>query len=183
MPDRRHRWRGIHDADMVRGGVTITLAPDAPRLRTGAVAALTLRLRNTGVGHAFPTYVTPRVVMRAEQVDGDGGTIAGTRVERTIERAVEVDLSREIRDTRLMPGRAAILTYQRKIDPRAAHVRVAVVVEPDAFYARFFATVLKENLVEAGAGRGRAQIERAHEDARRSPFTIFERAIAVEARR
>lgn len=179
MPDRRHLWRGIHDPDMVRRGVTITLSPDAPRLRPGTAAAMTLRVRNTGVGHAFPTYVTPRVVMRAEQVDGEGRVIAGTRVERTIERAVEVDLSREIRDTRLMPGRAATLTYQRTVDARAAHVRLAVIVEPDAFYARFFATVLKENLLEAGAGRGRAQIERAHDEARRSPFAVFEREIAV----
>jgi hypothetical protein len=179
MPDRRHLWRGIHDPETVRRGVTMTLVPAAPRLRADGVAALTLHLRNSGVGHAFPTYVTPRVVMRAEQVDGEGRPIPGTTVERTIGRAVEVDLSRELSDTRLLPGRTATLVYRRALDARAARVRVVVVVEPDAFYARFFDTVLKENLVEAGAGRGRGQIERAREEARSSPYTIFEREIAV----
>src|SRR6266436_3896370 len=38
MPDRRHLWRGIHDADMVRGGLTITLVETPPHA-AGTVAA------------------------------------------------------------------------------------------------------------------------------------------------
>src|SRR5437016_14227197 len=65
MPERRHRWRGIHDADMVRSGLTITARPGAARYRAGDVAVVTLRVTSTRIGHAFPTYVTPRVVLSA----------------------------------------------------------------------------------------------------------------------
>src|SRR5439155_933503 len=48
MPDRRHLWRGIHDADMVRGGLTITLVETPPHA-AGTVAAR-LVVENSGVG-------------------------------------------------------------------------------------------------------------------------------------
>src|SRR5258705_80878 len=70
MPDRRHRWRGIHDADMVRSGLTITAKADATRYQPGEVAVVRLRVTSTRVGHAFPTYVTPRVILSGELVDG-----------------------------------------------------------------------------------------------------------------
>jgi hypothetical protein len=180
MPDRRHVWRGIHDPEMVRSGVTISVTPADVRLRRDRTASVTLTLRSTRVGHAFPTYVTPRVVLSAELVDARGEPIPGSRVERTIERAVETDLSREIRDTRLRPGAAASLAYRRRIDTTAAGLRLRVVVEPDAFYTRFFDTVLKENIADMGAGRGRERIETALAETRRSPFTLWERELPVE---
>jgi hypothetical protein len=179
MPDRRHVWRGIHDPDMVRAGVTVTLTPATPRVRRGQPVSATLTVRNTGVGHAFPTYVTPRVVLRAELVDEAGEVIAGTRMERTIERAVATDLSKEFRDTRLSPGRSASLAYRRTVAAGAARARFRVIVEPDAFYTRFFETVLRENITDMGAGRGRARIAEALEETRRSPFVLFEREIPV----
>ena len=175
MPDRRHLWRGIHDRETVQRGVTITLTPETPRLASDGTLALTLRVENTGVGHAFPTYVTPRVVMRAELLDGTGRAIAGTRVERTIERAIELDLSREIRDTRLLPGRSATLEFRQRADARATRARVSVVVEPDAFYRRFFETVLAQE----PRHRGAAQLREALAETRRSPFPIFEREIPL----
>src|SRR5207247_304862 len=74
MPDRRHLWRGIHDADMVRGGLTITLVETPPHA-AGTVAAR-LVVENSGVGHRFPTYVTPLVLLRAELVDAAGRALA-----------------------------------------------------------------------------------------------------------
>jgi hypothetical protein len=49
-----------------------------------------------------------------------------------------------------------------------------VVVEPDAFYVRFFEVLLRQ-----GAGRGEAQIGEALEAARRSPFTVFAREVPL----
>src|SRR3989442_8955588 len=72
MPERQHLWRGIHDADMVRSGLTITAAAGAARYRPGDVPVVTLSVTSTRVGHAFPTHVTPRVVLSAELVDGAG---------------------------------------------------------------------------------------------------------------
>jgi len=61
---------------------------------------VTLSVENTGVGHAFPTYVTPRVVLSAELVDQAGEIIAGSRQERVIARDVTLGSAR-----RRMPQR------------------------------------------------------------------------------
>lgn len=170
MPDRRHLWRGIHDPEMVRSGLTITLTPD--RGQPAETVAATLRVESTGVGHAFPTYVTPRVILRAELLDGAGRMVAGSREEKVIAREVALDLSRELRDTRLLPGRSTALTYRKRLAPAGARARFSVIVEPDAFYTRFF-----EALLAQGAGRGEAQIREALGASRRSPFTLFEREL------
>jgi hypothetical protein len=163
MPDRRHLWRGIHDPGMVKSGVTIELVREAV---PDAVAA-TLRVTNTGVGHAFPTYVTPLVVLAAELVDAGGRLLAGTREEHVIGRQIELDLSRELTDTRLSPGAHAELRYRRRLTA-GTRARFSVLVYPDAFYTAFFETLLRQ-----GAGRGTAQIEEALAATRRSWFPIF----------
>src|SRR2546427_499060 len=174
MPDRRHRWRGIHDADMVRSGLTITAKAGAARYRPGDVALVSLRVTSSRIGHAFPTYVTPRVVLSAELIDGAGQVVAGSRREQVIGREVALDLSRQLSDTRLSPGKSATLMYRVKVESAGMRARVAVVVEPDAFYAAFFETLLRQ-----GAGRGEAQIREALEAARRSPFSVFERELPL----
>ena len=65
MPDRRHLWRGIHDPEMVKSGVQIKLVTGRARYRTGDKLTARLTITSTGVGHDFPTYVTPRVLVRA----------------------------------------------------------------------------------------------------------------------
>ena len=167
MPDRRHLWRGIHDAEMVRGGLTISVVED-PARAPGTVAAR-LVVENSGVGHRFPTYVTPLVVLRAEQVDAAGRPLAGTRQEARIGREVSLDLARELADTRLAPGERAELAYARRLEGEAAAVRLSVIVFPDAFYTPFFEALLRQ-----GAGRGEPDLRRALEDTRRSAFTVFE---------
>ena len=173
MPDRRHLWRGIHDPEMVRSGLTITV--DGVRAATGRDVAAILKVASTRVGHRFPTYVVPRVVLRGEQLDGDGAVVAGTRRELVIGREVALDLSRELQDTRLAPGASMRLAYRAPRDGRARRLRLRVVVEPDAFYTRFF-----EALLEQGAGRGEAQLREALAGARRTPYVLFERTLALD---
>jgi hypothetical protein len=163
MPDRRHTWRGIHDRAMVTSGLTIAVERE---VADGAVAA-TLRVSNTGVGHAFPTYVTPLVVLRAELLDEDGRVISGSREQYVIGRQVELDLSREISDTRLLPGAHAELRYRRPRRP-GTRARFSVLVFPDAFYTAFFDALLRQ-----GAGRGTAAIEEALAATQRSGFVVF----------
>ncbi len=174
MPDRRHLWRGIHDEAMVRSGLAITLTPDAPMLVAGQDFTLTLEVTNAGVGHAFPTYVTPRVILRGELIDSDGALVAASRQEAVIARVVELDLSREFSDTRLAPGQSARFSYAGRAETRGLRVRLSVIVEPDAFYTRFFQTLLAQ-----GAGRGEPQIREALEATRRSPFVVFRREVAI----
>jgi len=178
MPDRRHLWRGIHDPEMVRSGLTVSVSPEAPRVRPGETVSVTLSVESTRVGHAFPTYVTPRVVLRAELFDAAGAPVPASRQERVIGREVTLDLAREIADTRLGPGQRASLVYRRRIDQRGLALRLSVVVEPDAFYTRFFETML----AQGQAGRGAGEIREALEATRRSPFTVFERELALTPR-
>ncbi|MGH7333164.1 MAG: multiheme c-type cytochrome [Candidatus Rokuibacteriota bacterium] len=174
MPARRHQWRGIHDPDMVRSGLTITARADAARYRPGDWASLVLTVTSTRVGHAFPTYVTPRVIMRVELLEGDGRPVPGTRVEKIIAREISLDLSRELFDTRLRPGQRATLAYRPRLATPGLRARFSVVVEPDAFYERFFEVLLRQ-----GTGRGEGQIREALEAARRSPFTVFAQDIPL----
>ncbi|MGH7313502.1 MAG: multiheme c-type cytochrome [Candidatus Rokuibacteriota bacterium] len=173
MPDRRHLWRGIHDPDMVRVGLTITAEADADRYRAGETATVTLRITSTRIGHAFPTYVTPRVVLAIELVDS-GSVVAGSRVEAVIGREVSLDLSRELSDTRLHPGQSTSLVYRGRVDRPGLRARASVMVYPDAFYTRFF-----ETLIAQGAGQGAAEIREALEQTRRSAFSVFEQELPL----
>ena len=168
MPDRRHRWRGIHDADMVRSGLTITARAATSPVRPGETVSAVLRVESTRVGHAFPTYVTPRVVLRGELIDAAGRVEPGSVREHVIAREVALDLSREVRDTRLAPGASARLDYRARATKAGLRVRLSVVVEPDAFYVAFF-----EALLANGAGQGDAQIRAALTATRRSVFTVY----------
>lgn len=177
MPDRRHLWRGIHDPEMVRSGLTVSVSPETPRAGPGQTVSVTLRVQSTRVGHAFPTYVTPRVLVRAELLDPAGVPVPGSRQERVIGREVTLDLSREVADTRLRPGQSASLVYRRRVARPGLTLRLSVIVEPDAFYTRFFETLLAQ-----GAGRGEPEIRRALQATQRSPFTVFERALPITAK-
>jgi hypothetical protein len=174
MPDRRHLWRGIHDPDMVRSGLEISLATDRPRYRPGQEVRASLTIRSVRVGHYFPTYVTPRVVVRGELLDAAGVPVVGTAIERAIARDVPVDLSREIADTRIPPGGQFTFRYRQRLARAGLSLRVTVTVHPDHFYTRFF-----QALLDGGAGEGAAQIREALEATTRSSFVIFSRDITL----
>lgn len=167
MPDRRHLWRGIHDPQTVRSGLAFT--PGAAVLN-GKTVRTSLLVRNTGTGHFFPTYVTPRVIVEIEQLKNDGSPLRGTRVARIIQRRVPLDLSREISDTRLPPDGEMRLDYRQPRARGAAFLAYRLRVEPDEFYARFYRSLL----AAAGTGRGTAQIREALRQAEASPFVAFD---------
>lgn len=167
MPERRHLWRGVHDESMMKSAVAINAA--AP-VRAGNAVEASLSIRNTGTGHHFPTYVTPKVIAEIHQATADGTILADTRQIHVIARLVELDLSREIADTRLAPDEEAVLRYRRPVHRRAGFLVYRVRVEPDAFYRAFF----ESSLASAQPVRGKPMIRSALEQARRSPFTIFE---------
>ncbi len=125
MPDRTHLWRGIHDPDTVRSGVTPEFLAEPGRA--------VFRLTNTGVGHAFPTYVTPKVVMMGIALDEQGKPVVGTEVSSVIQRRVEqIDGNWiERADTRLTPGQSATLEMPW---PNSGAVRLWLEVRPDDFY-------------------------------------------------
>ncbi|MBI4984496.1 MAG: hypothetical protein HZC24_03905 [Rhodocyclales bacterium] len=167
MPERRHLWRGIHDADMVRSGLAI--AASEPAARDGVVAA-ELSIANVGVGHAFPTYVTPRVVVEIGQADRAGKPLAATVERHLIARDVSLDLATEHADTRLLPDESRRYAYRRPRDARAAALVFRIVVAPDDFYARFYRASLRDPDVR----KGRAALREALRRAEASSYVLFE---------
>jgi len=166
MPDRRHQWRGIHDPDMVKVGVTIDMT--GARVESGAVSAI-LRIANTGTGHFFPTYVTPKVVVQAYQEDARGKALQGTLQEYVIGRQVSPDLSAEIADTRIAPDKQALFDYRAPLHRNAVALAFRIQVEPDAFYTDFYRDLLKGKQ----AGSGEQLIRQALKDAIASEFTLY----------
>lgn len=165
MPARQHLWRGIHDPAMTRSGVT--LRASAPRVDAGGVAA-ELSLRNTGTGHHFPTYVTPRIVVEGVQQDARSRPLAGTRQSYIIARQVTPDLSEELADTRLAPGEEVVFRYRRPVHPAARTLELRVTVEPDAFYTQFYRSLLASRASE----KGERMLRRALQESLASAYTL-----------
>lgn len=172
MPDRRHLWRGIHDPETVRTGVTFL--PEPPVIK-GKMIRAALLVRNTGTGHHFPTYVTPRVTVEIEQINADGQPLRGTRVERNIQRKVPLDLSREISDTRLPPDGELRLDYRKARAKGAAALVYRLRVEPDEYYARFYRSIL----AGGEAGQGAPLIRQALKQAETSGFVAYEQHLPL----
>jgi hypothetical protein len=178
MPGRRHTWKGIHDPDMTRSGVTIAAGWQSGPPRQGEVARARLTVRNTGTGHAFPTYTTPAVHLRAAFVDAAGRAPAATPVaERTLQRRLDLTTSPwgEQFDTRLLPGAAATLQVDAPVPGWAAALRLRIEVEPDQFYADFF----RERLEEQPGPEAAALYREALERATRSAYVLFEQTLPL----
>lgn len=141
MPDRAHLWRGIHDPEMVRNAVDVELVPFD---LAGDTLQATLVLRSRGVGHAFPTYVTPRVTVALWQEDESGEELPDTRIEAVIGREIDFgsDPWREVFDTRVAPGESVRLDYVKTRRSEARQLVGRVTVDPDFHYRGVFATLL-----------------------------------------
>jgi len=163
MPDRRHLWRGIHDPDMVRSGLTMDYSVDAKRVR--------FEITNSGVGHAFPTYAVPKVIMHAAALDDAGVPRRNIEVTRTIARQVYYANNNwtEISDTRLMPSQTAAIELPWNGFDR---MRLWLEVIPDHYYA---AQVYPALLQDAPLDRpATALIAQAAAIAAASPYRLFE---------
>jgi hypothetical protein len=175
MPDQRHLWRGIHDPEMVKSGVTIDLKTAKPSYRPGETLQATVRITNSGVGHYFPTYVTPQVVGRFALVDKDGTLRQETQKEAVIGREVPLDLSQELFDTRIPPGETFTINYAQKLPRAGLKLRATVTVYPDQFYTKFFQAALADGQVS----KGRTLLQQALKRTQESPFVIFEQEVPV----
>lgn len=166
MPDRRHLWRGIHDPAMVASGVTAQFSAEPGFAR--------FRLTNTAVGHAFPTYVTPKVMLKAVGLDETGAVIPGSRREHVIQRRVafiEGDWIERF-DSRLLPDQSAVLDMPW---PASGRVRFWLDVHPDDFYDHDVYDGLLRDLPKTSAAA--RLIAEADVQARRNRFTLFEREV------
>jgi hypothetical protein len=126
MPDRKHLWRGIHDPEIVAAGLTQRVTADSDRVR--------FEITNSGVGHAFPSYVTPKVTMNAVALDYAGTPRPQTLKSQEIARKVRYNGNQwiELSDTRLLPGQSAAIEVPWDESDR---IRVWLEIVPDEFYA------------------------------------------------
>lgn len=159
MPDKRHGFKGIHDPETTRRGLRV----QARRVRNG----LQVRAGNVGAGHALPTYVTPRILIRLE---GEGGAtsrehVIARRMRWTLEAGWE-----ELADDRLAPDQWIDLDLDL---PPAESGRVEVRVEPDDDYHRRIYPALPELLGERLSAAERALLARAGELAGRNVYTLY----------
>ncbi|HUW98245.1 MAG TPA: multiheme c-type cytochrome [Acidiferrobacter sp.] len=167
MPGGHHSFLGIHSRRFVRHALTIDLrlAPD----RVGHRVHATLAVTNSGVGHDFPTYTTPTVVLSIAQLCGK--TIcAGSRRQTVIARRISLDLRHQYFDTRLAPGATRTLHYHLRRRPAATALLARIVVYPDAAYVRFFRAYLAAYTLTR---EEHAQIERALTRDERSRYILW----------
>lgn len=167
MPDRRHLWRGIHDPEMTRSGVT-------PEWKVGERSEsddfeVQLRLTNSGTGHHFPTYVTPAIDLEITFIDGDGETL--TTHQRTLKRDVFFNGSEwvERADSRIPAGESQSLEWSGPAPPGSWLVIGRVVVRPDAFYTGVFQTLLNGQLSD----EARSLLEEALAGSLESPYELL----------
>jgi hypothetical protein len=163
MPERRHLWRGIHDPATIAAGLTPRIAADQAGVR--------FEITNSGIGHAFPTYVTPKVVLNAVALDADGKPRPDTLVSHVIARRVSYDGERwrEESDTRLLPGQTASIAMPWNGSVRA---RVWLEVFPDDYYENAVYRELVETLPRGSEAL--RLIARAKTEAAASRFRLFE---------
>ncbi|WP_187435690.1 multiheme c-type cytochrome [Bradyrhizobium hipponense] len=166
MPERKHLWRGIHDPDMVRSGLTPEFVAEHATAR--------FRLTSTRIGHAFPTYVTPKVMMKGLALDEAGEPVPRSEVSHVIQRQVEsVDGDWiERSDTRLLPGQSAMLEIAW---PKSGRVKFWLEIYPDDFYHQHvYSNLLRELAADSAAAKLIAEADRT---AQGSHFTLFETTV------
>ncbi|HCS13955.1 MAG: hypothetical protein COS82_00240 [Zetaproteobacteria bacterium CG06_land_8_20_14_3_00_59_53] len=160
MPDRKHLFKGIHDPATVREGLDIASGIDH--------GTASLSIASIRIGHAFPTYVTPKVTVSIEALDAQGNVLK--QKEWEIGRHVAYDNGwQEISDTRMLPGEKR--SYELAALPsQARSVRFRVDVIPDNFYKGLYRDLLDEGL-QGDAGR---LILLAQDGAEQNDYQLYE---------
>jgi hypothetical protein len=176
MPDRAHLWRGIHDPEMVRSAVALDFEHEPAD--EGQVRAR-LTLSSLEIGHAFPTYVTPRVFMEIWQEDGAGQALEETRVRHEIGRKVDFSAGTEVFDTRIPPRGEATLALDQPRASTATGIVARVTVDPDHFYRGMFAGYLPSLETE----QARELIAEALRRSSESSYVLYEERIDLSVGR
>ncbi|RMG91184.1 MAG: hypothetical protein D6703_05785 [Zetaproteobacteria bacterium] len=165
MPDRRHEFKGIHDPDMVRKGLRIKTEK--------TVDGVGLKLTSAWIGHAFPSYVTPRVIIQAVALDGRGMNLRRWNWEVS-RKVIYEDGWREIQDTRLLPGETRVF-IPSPLPKQARAIRFRVIVEPDYFYKGVYRSLLKGSVAELGS----RFISRAAKRAMSNDYLLYEKTLGL----
>jgi hypothetical protein len=140
---------------------------------------LAVQVTNSAVGHKFPTYITPKVFVRAALLDYAEKTLPGTLREKIIGWEVRFENGewKEYFDTRIPPGASFRQLFRWTPTPGSKRVRAWVEVHPDHFYhVHFYPTYLRGRDLSP---EGRRLVERALQESGRTPYILFDRVIAL----
>lgn len=166
MPDRRHEFKGIHDSTMVKKGLLI----QSSRIPNGAELTIT----STWIGHAFPTYVTPKVLIRAEVLDKNRNALQHREWE--IIREVSYNNGwKEIRDTRLLQDESRQYVID-KLPHDAWQVHFIITIIPDHFYKGLYHSLLDQ---ESLKGDARKLISQALKDADSNDYQLYSNIVTI----
>ncbi|MBL0956143.1 MAG: cytochrome c554 and C-prime [Leptospira sp.] len=140
MPDREHSWKGIHDPEFVRKSVQPSWKLE--KISDGEIR-IHAELKSIAVGHKFPTYLVPKILLRFYTIDTFGKK---TLIEESIiGRLVNTKLSEEYYDTRIAPNDKHTVYFTYKLNgKKIVKVEWETIVEPDEHYVRSFEESLKE---------------------------------------
>lgn len=170
MPNKEHLFLGIHDKKTVRDALEITINKDDKKL-------IKVFIKNTGAGHYLPTYVTPLIVVSGQLINSSGNTIEKTLRKSLIGRVVTLDLTKEIMDSRIAPGKTHSFNYRIDLTEKTNGPLRAIIkihVYPDNFYNRFFKEALK-----TGSYTSKTLIKEALATTQRSSYLLFEETIVI----
>lgn len=138
MPDRQHLWRGIHDPEMTRRALDVSLR--LVSLGGNRYAAVAL-VKNSGAGHHFPTYMVPKALLHFVLIDAHGR--AHPLGEQIIGWQVDNGITREIADTRLSAGEAREFRQSLTAPPDGNwRVELIIRIAPGEHYERIFSQSL-----------------------------------------
>ncbi|RZV40462.1 MAG: hypothetical protein EVJ48_00640 [Candidatus Acidulodesulfobacterium acidiphilum] len=139
-PQGSMAFKSIYNKNFVLKAVTIRFK--IIHINSGNVHAI-LSLKNSEVGHDFPTYTTPKVILYIGQENFEKEIYQKTVESYIIGWSVSLNLKKQYFDTRLKPFQTAKLIYDRPLVKAAKYLKAWVVVEPESHYVRFFKAFLK----------------------------------------
>lgn len=141
MPDRRHQWRGISDAEMVRRAMGISLESQP---KDDATLGLTMKVTNIGAGHHLPAYMVPRIDIRLLLVDPDE-EIVEELLHHVLQWRTSVDLKSEEFDQRLAFGESVLrsTSITETLSPGWS-IQLVVDVAPKEHYERMYQDMMKQ---------------------------------------
>lgn len=161
MPNREHSWKGIHNKEFVKNSVGI-------HTKLGNNNTIQLRISNDHIGHKFPAYSVPRIIVQIFQ----GKNLIK---KDTIGWELDIFLEKEAYDTRINPGDQITRIYNLDdLNPdHKKEFKIEIWIAPRYHYGKIFKYVYEteENLSEYE----RYHIENAMREEKNSWYLIYEK--------
>jgi hypothetical protein len=182
MPNRNHIWAGISDAKMVRSGLKAELMVHNLEIGNSAnrkenMIEILATLKSTYIGHKFPTYSVPKVYMNVYLVDK---LLRKKRIgELTIGRFVDIHLTQEFYDTRLMPGETAkiALIIRKKELMLYDKILFEVDVDPSEMYIRMFEHNIQDQKVLKHSNSTIKKLEQSLNQKIKSKYNLYSKSL------